>query len=92
LEDLGFAAPGEAGRMTMEGATARTGRFPVNPDGGLKSKGHPIGATGVSQAYEIFLQLRGAAGARQIPQAERALAHNVGGSGATATVALFERA
>ncbi|MCI4322597.1 MAG: thiolase domain-containing protein [Thermoplasmata archaeon] len=92
LEDLGFAAPGEAAQMTLEGATARSGRFPVNPDGGLKSKGHPIGATGVSQAYEIFLQLRGAAGARQIPQAERALAHNVGGSGATATVALFERA
>jgi acetyl-CoA C-acetyltransferase len=91
LEDLGYAAPGQAAQMTLEGATALTGRFPVNPDGGLKSKGHPIGATGVSQVYEIFLQLRGAAGARQVPHAERALAHNVGGSGATATVALFER-
>jgi acetyl-CoA C-acetyltransferase len=89
LEDLGFAARGEAARMTLEGATRRTGRLPVNPDGGLKAKGHPIGATGVSQVYEAFVQLRGAAGARQVPGAERALAHNVGGAGATATVSLF---
>jgi acetyl-CoA acetyltransferase len=89
LEDLGFAEPGTAGALTLEGATRRTGRLPVNPDGGLKAKGHPIGATGVSQAYEVFLQLRGGAGPRQIPQAQRALTHNVGGAGATANVTLF---
>ena len=89
LEDLGFAAPGEAPRLTLSGATRRTGRLPVNPDGGLKAKGHPIGATGVSQVYEVFLQLRGAAGARQVPHAEHALTHNVGGAGATAAVSLF---
>jgi acetyl-CoA acetyltransferase len=89
LEDLGFAEPGTAGTLTMEGATRRDGRLPVNPDGGLKAKGHPIGATGVSQAYEVFLQLRGAAGARQVSHPERALTHNVGGAGATANVTLF---
>jgi acetyl-CoA acetyltransferase len=61
----------------------------VNPDGGLKAKGHPIGATGVSQAYEVFVQLRRQAGARQVPGAERALTHNVGGSGASAAVTLY---
>jgi acetyl-CoA acetyltransferase len=91
LEDLGLAGPGGAVELTLSGATARTGVRPVNPDGGLKAKGHPIGATGVSQVHEIFLQLRAAAGARQVPGAERALAHNVGGAGATATVALFAR-
>lgn len=89
LEDLGFAGPGEAPALTLSGATRRTGRLPVNPDGGLKAKGHPIGATGVSQAFEIFLQLRGQAGPRQVPWAEHALAHNVGGAGATAAVSLF---
>ena len=89
LEDLGFAAPGEAPALTLSGATRRTGRLPVNPDGGLKAKGHPIGATGVSQVYEVFLQLRRAAGLRQVPDAERALTHNVGGAGATAAVSLF---
>jgi acetyl-CoA acetyltransferase len=89
LEDLGFAEPGTSGAMTLQGATRRDGRLPVNPDGGLKAKGHPIGATGVSQAFEIFLQLRGAAGARQLDGPARALAHNVGGAGATATVTLF---
>jgi acetyl-CoA C-acetyltransferase len=89
LEDLGYAPPGGAAAMTLDGTTRLGGSLPVNPDGGLKAKGHPIGATGVSQAYEIFLQLRRAAGARQVPGAERALAHNVGGSGASATVTLF---
>ncbi len=89
LEDLGFAGDGEAAALTLSGATRRTGRLPVNPDGGLKAKGHPIGATGVSQAYEVFVQLRRQAGARQVPGAERALTHNVGGSGATAAVTLF---
>jgi acetyl-CoA acetyltransferase len=91
LEDLGFAGPGGAAALTLSGATRRTGALPTNPDGGLKAKGHPIGATGVSQIHEVFLQLRAAAGPRQIPHAERALAHNVGGAGATATVSLFSR-
>ncbi|HYA54113.1 MAG TPA: thiolase domain-containing protein [Thermoplasmata archaeon] len=89
LEDLGFAEPGEAAALTLSGATRRDGRLPVNPDGGLKAKGHPIGATGVSQAFEVFLQLRRQAGARQVSNAEHALAHNVGGAGATAAVSLF---
>jgi acetyl-CoA acetyltransferase len=89
LEDLGIVPPGEAAALTLSGATALGGALPVNPDGGLKAKGHPIGATGLSQAYEAFVQLRGEAGARQVRGAERALAHNVGGSGAAATVTLF---
>jgi len=89
LEDLGFAERGTAGRLTLDGATRRDGRIPVNPDGGLKSKGHPIGATGISQLYEVFQQLRGSAGPRQVPGAERAIAHNVGGAGATASVAIL---
>ncbi len=89
LEDLGFAPRGTAGVLTLSGATRLGGRLPVNPDGGLKAKGHPIGATGVSQAYEVFVQLRGQAGARQVGGAARALTHNVGGSGATAAVHLF---
>ncbi len=88
LEDLGFAGPGQAAVLTRDGVTARTGALPVNPDGGLKAKGHPIGASGVSQAYEVFLQLRRAAGPRQVPGAERALTHNVGGAGATAAVTI----
>lgn len=91
LDDLGFAGPEGAVSLTLSGATGLQGSLPVNPDGGLKAKGHPIGATGVSQAYEVFLQLRGQADRRQVTGAERALAHNVGGAGATATVTLFER-
>ena len=90
LEDVGLARPGEGAAMTLEGATALGGRIPVNPDGGLKAKGHPIGATGASQAYEAFVQLRGQAGRRQVSGAERALSHNVGGSGASATVTVYE--
>jgi acetyl-CoA C-acetyltransferase len=89
IEDLGFADRGRAGALTLEGATRRDGRLPVNPDGGLKAKGHPIGATGVSQAYEVFLQLRGQAGPRQLHDPHHALAHNVGGAGATANVTVF---
>jgi acetyl-CoA C-acetyltransferase len=91
LEDLEFAGPGGAAELTLSGTTARSGRLPTNPDGGLKAKGHPIGATGVSQVHEVFHQLRGSAGPRQIAGAEHGLAHNVGGAGATATVALFSR-
>jgi acetyl-CoA acetyltransferase len=92
LEDLGFAEPGGAVELTLSGATRRDGRLAVNPDGGLKAKGHPIGATGVSQLYELFVQLRAAAGARQVPGAEVGVAHNVGGAGATAAVTVLARA
>ena len=91
LEDLGFAPRGGAGAMTLAGETRPDGPLPVNPDGGLKAKGHPIGATGVSQAYEVFLQLRGDAGARQLRSPTRAMTHNVGGAGATAAVTIFSK-
>jgi len=90
-EDLGFCKLGEGGKLVEEGVTALGGRLPVNTSGGLKSKGHPVGATGVAQAYEMFLQLTGQAEKRQVEDAEIGLAHNVGGSGATATVHIFRR-
>ncbi len=86
LEDLGFFAKGEGGRGAIEGMTKLGGAMPVNTSGGLKSKGHPVGATGVAQIHELTLQLRGGAGARQVPGAEVGLAHNLGGSGATCAV------
>jgi len=89
-EDLGFCKPGEGGKLVEEGVTALGGRLPVNTSGGLKSKGHPVGATGTAQAYELFLQLTGQAEKRQVDDAEVGLAHNVGGSGATATVHIFK--
>jgi len=87
-EDLGFCKRGEGGRLIEEGQTYIGGRIPVNVSGGLKAKGHPIGATGVAQIYEIAKQLRGKAekSSRQVPDAKFGLAHNVGGSGATAVV------
>jgi acetyl-CoA C-acetyltransferase len=90
-EDLGFCKPGEGGKLVEEGVTTLGGRLPVNTSGGLKSKGHPVGATGTAQAYELFQQLAGQAGKRQVEDAEIGLAHNVGGSGATATVHIFRR-
>lgn len=91
LEDLGFFAPGEAATATAAGQTALAGPLPVNPSGGLKAKGHPIGATGVAQVCELVLQLRGAAGERQVRQPTFALAQNLGGSGATSVVTILER-
>ena len=87
-EDLGFCTKGEGGKLVEEGATQIGGRIPVNASGGLKAKGHPIGATGVGQIYEITNQLRGKVqkNSRQVPHAKIGLAQNVGGSGATATV------
>ncbi|MBS7615654.1 thiolase domain-containing protein [Candidatus Bathyarchaeota archaeon] len=90
-EDLGFCRPGEGGRMAENGETALKGRIPVNTSGGLKAKGHPVGATGTAQAYEIYLQLTGQAEKRQVADAEIGLTHNVGGSGATATVHIYRR-
>ena len=90
LEDLGFAAKGQGGPFSASGATALRGSLPVNPSGGLKSKGHPVGATGVAQICELVTQLRGAAGERQVARHELALAQNLGGSGATCVVTILE--
>ncbi|MHC3437482.1 thiolase domain-containing protein [Natrialbaceae archaeon A-gly3] len=89
-EDLGFCEPGEAGRLLREGITDPDGQLPVNTSGGLKSKGHPIGATGTGQAVEVFDQLRGEAYV-QVDSPTVGLAHNVGGSGGGVTVHVFER-
>ncbi|MEM2968413.1 MAG: thiolase domain-containing protein [Candidatus Bathyarchaeia archaeon] len=88
-EDLGFCGAGEGGKLAESGETRLGGRLPVNTSGGLKAKGHPVGATGTAQAYEIYLQLTGQAERRQVKDARVGLTHNVGGSGATATVHIY---
>ena len=92
-EDLGFAQRGEGGRFAREGeGRLNQGTTTVNSSGGLKSKGHPLGATGTGQVVEVFKQLRGQAETnRQVRDAEHALTHNVGGSGATCSVHVFGR-
>ncbi len=91
IEDLGFVEKGHGGRAVEEGMTALGGSIPINTSGGLKACGHPVGATGIKQAYEIALQLRGEAGRRQVDEAEVGLTHNVGGSGGTAIVHILTR-
>lgn len=92
-EDLGFAHRGEGGQFAREGrGVLNQGDVTVNSSGGLKSKGHPLGATGTGQVVEVFKQLRGQAdGKRQVNDAETGLTHNVGGSGATCAVHVFGR-
>ncbi|MFQ5910579.1 MAG: thiolase domain-containing protein [Thermoplasmata archaeon] len=90
-ENLGFCEKGGGGRMIEEGETHIGGRIPVNVDGGLKSKGHPVGATGISMAVEAVKQLRGEAGERQVDGAEVALTHNIGGIGQYCFVNIFRR-
>jgi acetyl-CoA C-acetyltransferase len=91
-EDLGFFAPGQGWKAAEEGATSRAGSRPINTSGGLKSKGHPVGASGIGQVVEIWKQLRGEAGARQVQGDLRlGLTHNVGGTGQTGVVHIFER-
>ena len=92
-EDLGFFAPGEGPRAVDEGRTSRDGDRPINTSGGLKAKGHPVGASGVGQVIEVFHQLRGEAGERQLnnPDLELGLTHNVGGTGGTCVVNIFRR-
>ncbi len=90
MESLGLVGKGEAGKATLAGRTARDGDIPVNTSGGLKSKGHPVGATGVVQVMEIVKQLRGEAGERQIKDAKRGLTQNMGGSGGSAVVHILE--
>jgi len=89
-EDLGFCKRGEGGKFIEEGVPNIDGEMPVNTSGGLKSKGHPVGATGVAQIYEIFLQLTGQAEKRQVEGCEIGLTHNVGGSGASCFVHILK--
>ncbi|MFF3527338.1 lipid-transfer protein [Streptomyces rubiginosohelvolus] len=89
-EALGLCGEGESGKLVESGATTYGGRWVVNPSGGLISKGHPLGATGIAQAAELTWHLRGEAGARQVPGARTALAHNIGLGGA-AVVTLLRR-
>ena len=90
IEDLGFVKKGEGGKAVENKITTIDGSLPVNTSGGLKSKGHPVGATGVAQIVEITKQLRGEADKRQVKDARIGLAHNVGGSGATCVVHILE--
>jgi acetyl-CoA C-acetyltransferase len=90
IESLGLVGKGEGGKAALEGRTARDGDIPVNTSGGLKAKGHPVGATGVAQVMEIVKQLRGEAGERQIKDAKRGLTQNMGGSGGSAVVHILE--
>jgi acetyl-CoA C-acetyltransferase len=91
IEALGIAPRGCGGSGAESGATALGGKIPVNPSGGLKSKGHPVGATGIAQVREAVLQLRGQAGDRQVKDAHWGLTQNMGGTGASSVVHIFER-
>ncbi|UCF20455.1 MAG: thiolase domain-containing protein [Gemmatimonadota bacterium] len=90
IEALGFVEPGTGKDAAREGFTALGGCVPVNTSGGLKSKGHPVGATGIAQAIEVFTQLQGKAGARQVENARVGLTQNMGGSGASSVVHIFQ--
>jgi acetyl-CoA C-acetyltransferase len=91
-EAMGLTAPGQGARAVLEGWTAKDGRLPVNPSGGLKAKGHPIGATGVSMHVIAAMQLAGEAGAMQLPKAERAGVFNMGGAAVANYVSILEAA
>ena len=93
VEDLGFFRPGEGYKAIEQGATRLDGPKPINTSGGLKCKGHPVGATGVSQLFEVWTQLRGKAGKRQVPIKDLRIgaAHNLGGTGGTCTFTILER-
>lgn len=92
IEALGLVDKGQGGKAAGSGLTALGGRIPVNPSGGLKSKGHPVGATGLSQIRETVMQLRGACGDRQIKGAVRGLTQNMGGTGASTAIHILEKA
>ncbi|MGQ4872366.1 MAG: thiolase domain-containing protein [Candidatus Thorarchaeota archaeon] len=90
-EDIGLTEKGKGGKLVEEGMTEIDGKYPVNPSGGLKARGHPVGATGVAQIVELVLQLRGDAEKRQVDGAEKALAVNIGGTGGTSIVHILGR-
>jgi acetyl-CoA acetyltransferase len=92
-EDLGFFEEGTAYKAYAEGLIRRDGPMPINTSGGLKCKGHPVGATGTAQMYEVWKQLRGEAGARQIPKKDLHIgaSQNLGGTGGTCTFTIMER-
>ncbi len=89
IEELGFVKKGKGGPFTEKGNTSLEGKIPVNPSGGLKSKGHPVGATGIAQVVEVVEQLKGNVGKRQVKNAKIGLAQNMGGSGASSVVHIF---
>ena len=93
MEDLGFYKPGQGYKAVADGQTRLDGPKPINTSGGLKTKGHPVGATGVAQLYEVWVQLRGKAGKRQVPKPNLRVggAHNLGGTGGTCTFTILER-
>lgn len=90
MEAIGVVEVGQSGPAVMDGKTALDGDFPINPSGGLKSKGHPVGATGVAQIVESVSQLRGESGKRQVKNARIAMTQNMGGSGASSIVHILE--
>ncbi len=91
IEDMGFYEKGKGGRAALDGETARDGQLPVNNSGGLKAKGHPIGATGVSQIVEVFKQLNDMGGKRQLRDVNIGMTQNLGGSGSTIVTHILER-
>jgi acetyl-CoA C-acetyltransferase len=91
LEAAGFAPKGRGLRLALDGEIALQGEVPIATMGGLKARGHPVGATGVYQVVEAVQQLRGEAGANQVPNARLAMAQNIGGSGATVVTHILER-
>ncbi len=90
-EAMGLAKPGEGYRVVQDGTALKTGRLPINPSGGLKSKGHPVGATGVSMHVMAAMQLMGEAGDMQIPNASLAGVFNMGGTAVANYVSIMER-
>ncbi len=91
LEAAGFAKRGQGVRLALEGEIGIRGRLPITTMGGLKARGHPVGATGMYQIVEVATQLRGEAGANQVPNARLGMAQNIGGSGATVVTTILER-
>jgi acetyl-CoA acetyltransferase len=90
IEELGLCAPGEGGKLVESGATTFGGRIPVDPSGGLLSKGEPVGASGLGQVFEIVQQLRGNCGPRQVHGARTGLTHALGAAG-NCSVLIFRR-
>ena len=91
-EDLGFVGKGKGADLIRKGHTKLNGKLPVNTSGGLKAKGHPISATGVSQIYELVEQMRGQAEKRQVDNVKYGLAHNIGGAGSMTSVHVLKKA